>query len=184
MSGEQFPRLETDRLILREMVLEDAPQLYRYWSDSQTVQYMNIEKLKKVQEAEDMIALLNSLYEKREAVRWTITEKESGQIIGTCGYNSWEKESQRAEVGYDLGWQHWGRGFMSEALPELLAYGFQVWELHRIEAKVYPENEASRRLLNKLGFTEEGVLRKYEKRQNSYEDVILYSLLKGEFGEK
>lgn len=72
-------------------------------------------------------------------------------------------ENHRAEIAYDLGTRFWKRGYATEAVRALMEWGKESFELHRIEAKVDPRNSASIALLEKLGFSEEGLLRDYEK---------------------
>ncbi len=177
-----FLEIQTKRLLLRKMEITDASVLYEYWSDKDVTRYMNILGFESIKQAKDMIGLLNSLADSEKAFRWSIVCKGSKQILGTCGFNNWDKENQRAEIGYELGKQHWGQGFMTEALAGLISHGFGIMALNRIQALVEPENTVSRKLLRKLGFQEEGLLRQYEQVKGNFIDLMMYSILKNNSG--
>jgi ribosomal-protein-alanine N-acetyltransferase len=125
-----------------------------------------------------MIRLLNSLYTKKEGIRWVIVTKKDNEVIGTCGYNNHVKKSSRGEIGYELGREYWGNGYASEAVKEILKYGFKTMHLNRIEAFVVPEAIKSINLLEKLGFKKEGMLKEYGYWHGRYWDENIYSLLK------
>ena len=96
----------------------------------------------------------------------------------TCGYHNWYERDRRTEIDYDLSPAFWGLGFMTEALREVLRHDFEGIGLNRIQAIVHPENTRSARLLEKLGFQMEGILRQYHRVLDDYYDHLLYSLLK------
>ncbi|WHH58399.1 GNAT family protein [Petroclostridium sp. X23] len=174
-----FPILETERLILQQIIENDQDALFKYWSDDMVTRYMNISKFKDKTEALDMIQLLNSLFEEKKAIRWGIYSKDLNCIIGTCGYNSGLEEDQFiAEIGYELGREHWGKGYMAEALKSMLSYGFNFLHLNRIEAYVMVGNHQSASLLNKLGFKKEGLLREHGFYKGRFWDEYIFSLIK------
>jgi ribosomal-protein-alanine N-acetyltransferase len=181
ITGE-FPKLETDRLILRQMTLEDVPALFKIWSDPEVTKYINITAFKEESQAREMIELLNRLAEEKKAIRWAITLKEDQKVIGSGGFNTWLKEEAfRGEIGYDLDRGYWGRGIMTEVLHALISFGFGPMKLNRIEAMVEPENIASIKLLKKNGFWEEGLLREYQVSKEKFIDLQIFSLLKREY---
>ena len=174
--------IETKRLVLRKINSTDAPFLYEYWSDKEVAKYMNIVPFERISQAEEMIEFLNSLAEQEQAFRWSIIRKSNHQILGTCGFNNWDKDNQSAEIGYELGKPHWRQGFMTEALIELISHGYKNMNLNRIQARVEPMNMASRKVLKKLGFQEDGLLSEYEQAKDKFIDLILYSILKSDIG--
>ncbi len=181
--GGEIPSLESERLRLRQMEIEDSKELFRYWSDAEVVRYMNMPPFASIEDACGMINLLNGLAESEDALRWGIELKESGKLIGSCGFNMWELAgAYRGEIGYDLGREFWGHGYMSETLRMVLPYGYETMGLNRIEALVDPRNRASKALLQAFGFQEEGLLRDYQKTEAGFVDLLMYSLLKREYG--
>ncbi|TPG71137.1 N-acetyltransferase [Brevibacillus laterosporus] len=174
----------TERLLLREMTIEDAEVLYSYWSDDEVTKYMNVSSFSSVDQAKEMIQLLLDLGKEDKAYRYSIVLQETNEVIGTCGFNYIDRENNRAEVGFDLGRPFWRKGFAKEGLEALVRYGFDVHELNRIEAKVEPENVNSMLVLSKLSFVNEGLLREYQKSEEKYVDLHILSLLKKEYLDK
>ena len=108
--------------------------------------------------------------------------KENGKPVGECGFHTWNRTHSRGEIFYHLRSDEYKRkGFMSEVLPVVLAYGFRVMNLNRVEAYVDVKNIPSVRLLQKNGFTKEGVARGHYFTGQKHEDSDFYSLLKDEW---
>ncbi|WP_342719321.1 GNAT family protein [Bacillus paramycoides] len=169
--------LHTQRVHLRQMKESDSLSLFRIWSDPDVTKFMNINNFTNENQTKDMIHFLNTLSQNNKALRFTIIEKESTHIIGSCGYNSFDFENLRAEIGYDISKVFWGNGYASEAISTLVDYAFTHLKLYRIEAKVEPENVNSIKVLQKLQFTFEGTLRKSEKSAGKLIDLNIYSKL-------
>ncbi|MGF7118705.1 GNAT family N-acetyltransferase [Methanobacterium oryzae] len=175
---QKFPELNTKRLILRELRIDDAKTLFKYWSDNEVTKYLNMESFVTMQQTFRMIRVLINLFKHKEGIRWAIVRKEDNVIIGTCGFNSWIPKGSRGEIGYELGRIYWGNGYATESLKEILRYGFEEIKLNRIEAFTVPKAHKSIKLLKKLGFKKEGTLREYGYWNNQYQDENIYSLLK------
>lgn len=170
--------LHTKRLYLRKMKVSDASSLFRIWSDPDVTKFMNVSSFTREIQAKEMIELLDGLAQTNEAIRFTIIELESTKIIGSCGYNSLDFEHAKAEIGYDITKEFWGKGYASEAIYSLVEYAFMTLELNRIEAKVHPENVNSIKVLQKLNFTFEGTLRQTERVNGQFHDLNIYSKLR------
>lgn len=169
--------LYTQRLHLRKIEESDSLSLFKIWSDPDVTRFMNINNFTDENQAKDMINLLNELAQNNKAFRFTIIEKESNQIIGSCGYNFLDFENSKTELGYDISQAFWGKGYAPEAISALLDYTFIHLKLNRVEAKVELENVNSIRVLQKLKFTLEGTLRKSEKSNGKFIDLNIYSKL-------
>ena len=174
----RFPELSTNRLILRKMEKTDAKTLFQFWSDHEVTKYMNMNSFKNIEQAFYMINFLNNLFRNKEGIRWGIVRKEDNTLIGTCGFNTWIKRSSRGEIGYELGQEYWGNGYATEALKEVIRFGFEETQLNRVEAFVVSEASRSIRILEKLGFNKEGTLREYGYWNNRYWNEHIYSLLR------
>ncbi|WP_106768791.1 GNAT family N-acetyltransferase [Paenibacillus faecalis] len=170
--------LYTERLHLRKMKVSDSSSLFKIWSDPDVTRFMDVECFTDEDQAIEMIQLLDGLAQDNKAIRFSIIEIESNEIIGSCGYNSLDFENAKAEIGYDIAKASWGRGYASEAISSLLDYAFSSLNLNRIEAKVEPENINSIKVLQKLNFTFEGTLRQYERINGKFTDFNMYSKLK------
>ena len=102
-------------------------------------------------------------------------------MVGACGLVNWEAEHARAEVGFVLSREYWGRGLMAEAVRAMLRFGFERMNLNRIEARCIAENAASARVMEKAGMFYEGTLRQREYIKGAYRDIKLYAILKKGF---
>lgn len=159
--------LHTERLQLRKMKVSDSSSLFTVWSDPDVTKFMNVSCFTDVEQAKEMIKLLDDLSQDRKAIRFSIIKKESNEIIGSCGYNSLDFDNLKAEMGYDIAKSSWGRGYASEAVSTLVDHAFSSLKLNRVEAKVDPQNVNSIKLLQKLRFTLEG----------TFNDLHMYSRL-------
>lgn len=176
-----FPTLETERLILRHMTLEDADFVFRHFSDPVVCQYLMDEPpVTEYAQAREIIQFYAEPEEKTHN-RWMIVRKSDQQPIGTCGFHKWDKRYFRAEIGYDLSPSCWGQGYMVEALLSVIPHGFEQMRLNRIEALVYVGNDRSVQLLRRLGFKQEGVLRDYLCLDGEFYDHYLFALLQKEW---
>lgn len=173
-----YPTLETERLLLRQITMDDLEFVFRHFSDPQVTQYLMDEP--PVASHDEARAIIEFYLEPERKAhnRWGIVRKEDGQLIGTIGYHKWAKAFFRAEVGYDLSADSWGRGYMSEALAEVIRHGFEGMGLNRIDALVYAGNNASIRLLKRMGFQQEGLLRDYFCLNGVFYDHYLFALLR------
>jgi ribosomal-protein-alanine N-acetyltransferase len=178
--ANRFPQLETERLILRSLTSHDLEFIYQHFSDPDTTRYLqNEEPIKTRQQAQAIVDFYTEPGVQTYN-RWVIVNKSDDSPIGTCGYHRWRKRHFCAEIGYDLVKAYWNQGFMTEALTEVLEFGFGKMELNRIEALVHPGNLASIRLLEKLRFQNEGLLRDYYFKGGMFHDSLIYSLLRRE----
>ncbi|KFN01896.1 N-acetyltransferase [Bacillus clarus] len=173
-----FPKLETERLLLRELTLLDAETMFRYFSKESVIRYFGMDSFENIEQAKTTIQTFRKRYEEGGVFRWGIEKKGTDQLIGTCGFHLINSHHKRAEIGYELDDTYWGQGYASEALQAILTYGFETLDFIRLAAVVYVENEASCNLLKKAGFQEEGLLRKYMIQNDVAHDTVLYSLLK------
>jgi ribosomal-protein-alanine N-acetyltransferase len=179
--GNELPSLKTERLILRPLSLLDLEFVFHHFSDPEVNRYLLDEEPVTTREQAQAIIDFYSLPERKSYNRWVILKKTDARAIGTCGYHQWQVVHHRAEIGYDLEKASWQQGIMTEALRAMLSYGFERMGLNRVEALVYIENDASIRLLERLGFQKEGLLRQYFRREDTYYDHWLLSLLKVEW---
>ena len=179
----EFPRLETERLVLRRMTLDDAEFYLRHFSDPDIVELSAFEAPRDIEAARaELLAYCIENFERSTGIRWGISRKPDPALIGTCGFHQWVKEGgYRARIGYDLAAAHRRKGIMTEALAAMLAYGFGTMRLHRIEALVDPRNIGSVRTLEKLGFHLDGVLREDSCFRGRFIDDAVYSLLEQEW---
>ena len=94
--------------------------------------------------------------------------------MGNCGYHTWWLDHNKAELGYWLNERSRGKGYMTEALETIIKFGFNEMNLHRIEAYINPDNLSSRKLVEKLGFSEEGMIRENYRINGKYLEQCVY----------
>lgn len=177
----RFPELASKRLILKQPTRADADAVLRMFRDQEVLRFYNVDFLSSRQEAVSLIEQRRRRYEVGHGIRWGIYVRESREYVGSCGFELLHRAWHFAEIGYELGREHWGRGYMTEALRAMLGYGFESLDLHRVEAQVEPPNEASRTVLRKLGFQEEGVARERGYWRGEFHDLVQFGLLRREF---
>ncbi len=175
-----FPQLETKHLVLRRITPEDAPALFRILGDDEVTKHYDDTTFTDVAQAKAQIEAWENGYKARRCVRWGITRRGEGKMIGTCGFYGIHTWHMRGSIGYELARAHWRLGIMCEALGRLVEFGFNELGLNRIDAVVIPENEASIKLLEKLGFHNEGLLKEYENwGAKGFSDLYMLALTKG-----
>ena len=179
--ADPFPMIKTDRLVLCQLQIEDTVVLHEYWSDEAVTEYFTIDPFTNIKETIEMVEVLKNLFRCRQGIRWAIVRKNDSKVLGTCGFHNLKPEHLRVEMGYELGKKYWGQGFMAEALTAILDYGFNVMQVNRIEAFVNQGNGRSVRILEKMGFKLDGLLRNYEFARGKFVDQYCYSLLKSDY---
>jgi ribosomal-protein-alanine N-acetyltransferase len=144
-----FPRLETERLVLRNLRSDDVPALFQNYSDQEITQYFFERPFSRLEQAQDIVRAFIQENEQGQGLTWAVTHKGDDTLIGTCGY---QVESARcAEVGFDLAKTHWGQGLMSEAVRAVIRYGFEHVGFDEIKAHTYAKNVRAVRLLERVG---------------------------------
>jgi len=175
-----MPVLETERLRLRALELADADALHGVFSDPEVMRYWSDPPHTDRAQTEAMIERILSAFERREILQWGIEHKEVGRLLGTVTLIA-DGSQPRAELGYILGREHWGRGFAGEAQRRAIDFAFEDLGLHRLEADTHPDNAASLRSLERLGFRREGLLRERWIVAGDVSDSAILGLLASEW---
>jgi len=173
-----FPQLETQRLILRQVVPADVHEIFFFRSNPTVLQYINKDPQTELEQAMAHIQLLTDNVDNNTGIAWGMALKEQpGTLIGTLGLWRLEKENYRAEIGYVMHPNHYGKGLMSEAVAAACHYGFYQMGLHTIMASINPENDGSRKVLLRNGFLKEGYFRENYHQNGVFYDSEVYGLL-------
>lgn len=176
-----LPDLNSDRLILRKILLSDAEDIFEYASVDEVTKYLTWQTHKTIGDTKQFIYLVTQNYMDADPGSWAIYHKEDKKVIGTIGFVEYVGTHRRAEVGFALSHKYWNKGITSEALRLVLDFGFNYMELMRVEARCYTENLASQAVLKKCGFIYEGTLRNHVIVHDRCVDLQMYSLLKSEY---
>lgn len=176
-----LPTLDTPRLQLRKVVLDDAHDMYRYANDPEVSRYVLWDVHRTLADSLSFVRGIIDKYEMGQVAEWCVQEKSTSRMIGTCGFVHMDGEHSRAEIGYALGRRSWGQGYASEAVQAVVKLAFAQLKLNRLEARCMLANAASRRVLEKAGLRHEGILRQHVRRGQQYFDVHLYAMLREDY---
>jgi len=176
--------LYTQDLILRELNPEIYNQVMVSFSDSEIKTFFGLPSDEELQN-EKLRFQQGMTMSGKSFLYFHLLDKINGVVMGWCGYHTWFTQHLRAEIGYVLNEDVYkGKGYMSQALPAVIKYGFETMNLHRIEALISPDNIPSLKLIKRSGFTEEGILREHYMKSEKLEDSIIFSLLRQEYFQK
>lgn len=179
-----YPKIETDRLLLRMVRRRDAEELYELCRRPETSRFSLWSPHGSLRETKNFIAYRLSQYRKRECMFFVIEEKATGRVIGTCSYVSMDADYKIAEIGYSILSDLWNKGFATETAEALTGYAFNRIGVQRVFARVIPRNTASARVLLKLGFRFEGTQKKGFFYKNRIDDVNVYGITDDMYFEK
>lgn len=179
-----FPELESERLLFRSISSDDSKEIFLIRSDDEVMKYLDTNKHTSIEESINLIISIQESYKNKTGINWAIVEKETNSFAGYFGFWRIIPEHCRAEIGYALKPEFWGKGFMAETLNVMLKFGFQTLKLHSVEANVNPNNAASIKALEKTGFKKEAYFRENFLFNKEFLDSVIYSLLEKDMTNK
>ncbi len=177
------PSLKTDHLLLRPFQLSDAPDVQRLAGAKEVAAGTFLPHPYEDGMAEQWIADQEQAHEEGTAVSFAITLADNAMFIGSIGLDIVQIH-RHARLGYWLGIPYWNQGYGTEAVNAVLRYGFMQLNLHRIYSPHFQGNDASGRVLQKVGMTYEGRMREHYVRFDRFVDLELYGMLKRDFMER
>lgn len=185
MEQKTIPTLETERLILRPVVIDDADDMFLY---AKTYQVTRMTRFKPHQSVEDSKKVIEHVFLSRPKKGWpeafAITLKNNGRMIGTCDFWPISASEGVYEMGYALNPRFWGLGLMTEAASAVLQFAFESYKVRRMELKHLQSNPASGAVAKKLGFEQEGIKRQAARFEDGYDDLVCYGLLQEEYYDR
>lgn len=180
ITNPNFPRIETNRLLLTHLLDSDAAKVFSLFSDSRIIEFYDLEAFTKEDEARSWIHKHRGRFENGEGIRWAIRHKEKGLLLGTCGFNALADRQHSGEIGYEISPDYWGDGIATEAVRAIIEWAFTTGlklPLRRIVARTMLNNEASAGLLKKLGFHEEAIGKRAGHWKGAFHDLRIFVLL-------
>jgi len=174
-------RLATPRLELRPFRHSDAADLFAVYSHPEVYRHVPIGGWTHIDEAHQRIARDINMMASGDYVRLAVERSEDERVLGEVLLFNFVRDSRRAEIGYALARDAWGGGYVREALPPLIDLAFGRLELRRLEAEIDPRNVASAKVLERLGFRHEGLLRQRWIVRGEISDSGLYGLLSADW---
>ena len=179
--GDELPALSGRKVDLRSLREDDAPALLDIFGNAEVTKFWSSPPLPDLAAARAAIADIHTLFTRRELFQWAVCTRDGGEVVGTCTLHHLESAHRRAEIGFALRRDMWGRGVASDAVTTLIGFSFDTLALHRLEADADPDNERSLRVLERQGFRREGYLRERWHHLGELRDGVLLGLLKREW---
>lgn len=172
------PTIETQRLLIRPLAMSDDEAIFAYASDPEVTRHVIFETHRTIEDSRTFIQKALDMYEKCEPCPLAIALRKGGKMIGSIGYHNWNPLHRRIEIGYALSKEYWNQGIVTEAAGALINALFSGLELVRIEALCDHRHTASARVMEKVGMSYEGTLRKYVFAKDEFRDMKIYSILR------
>lgn len=176
-----FPIIESDRLLLRQVSKDDVDEVIALRGNPENMKYIPRPLVTTTAMALEHIAMITEKIEQNIGINWAITLKGNTKLLGIIGHYIIKPQDYRSEIGYMLLPEYHNKGITAEAINVVLNYGFEVLNLHSVEAIIDPNNIASAKVLEKNGFKKEAHLKENIFWNNRFYDSEIYSLLNRNF---
>jgi ribosomal-protein-alanine N-acetyltransferase len=171
---KEFPLLGTDRLLLRQFTGTDLENVFLGLSHPDVIRYYGV-SYDSLEATKAQMKFFEDLEKEETGMWWAVCSPDGETFYGAGGLNSFSKVHRKAEIGFWLLPDHWGKGFMTEAIPAICRYGFEKMKIHRIEGLVESDNSACRKAMGKLGFTCEGTMSDCEVKNGKFISLAIYA---------
>ncbi len=172
-----FPILKTERLLLRQFIDSDLGNVFRGLSHPDIIKYYGV-SYQTLEATKAQMKFFADLEENETGIWWAVCSPDNKTFYGGGGLNSLSKEHKKAEIGFWLLSDYWGKGFMTEAMPLICNYGFNQLGIHRIEGIVETENLLCKKAMEKLQFVHEGTMKECEIKNGKFISLDIYAMLK------
>ncbi|WP_175946916.1 GNAT family N-acetyltransferase [Burkholderia pyrrocinia] len=169
--------LNTSRLVLRPLRDADAQAFFEIWSDAEAMRYFSFAPMTHIEQAAERVARNLRTSTSGQDFVCVLESRKTGETLGECALFHANEQCRRAEIGFSLRRKYWSGGYMREAASAVIDHAFGALRLNRLEADIDPRNVASARLLERLGFVREGLLRERWIVGDEVSDSALYGLL-------
>ena len=177
----EHPQIDTARLRLRAPKAADVDAVYTLFSNPDVMRYWSRGPMQRRSEAEAYVRTQHENFARREAIGWIVADRDSDAMLGTCSLYDMQPRHLRSGIGYAVLPSQQQRGYATEAVRAATPWAFDTLHLHRLEADTHPDNEASARVLERLGYRCEGTLRDRFLTEHEIQDSRVYALLEDEF---
>lgn len=171
---DKFPIIQHECFKLRELTSDDAEMFYNYMTNENVSRFLSDEDIPKdLISAKSELAYWSGLFKNKRSIYWGIAI--SNQLIGTCGFNNWNRTHKRCEISYDLSYDYWGQGIMTDVINIVTNFAFEKMEVNRVQATAAIDNVGSIKVLEKNNYVVEGRLAKYGILHDISKDYYIYS---------
>ena len=173
----EFPILQTERLLLRQFVDTDLEKVFKGLSHPEIIKYYGV-SYQTLEATKEQMTFFADLEKNGTGIWWAVCSIDNKTFYGAGGLNSLNKEHKKAEIGFWLISDFWGKGIMKEAMPLICNYGFNNLGLHRIEGIVETENKNCKNAIAKLNFKHEGTVKECEVKNGKFISLDIYAMVK------
>jgi ribosomal-protein-alanine N-acetyltransferase len=178
------PMIETQGLILRKIEMNDANRMFEYiFSDHRVMDNLIKGPHQSITETINRLTEITNQYVSEKFCYWGIVVKETGELIGTIDLFNINEDTENCEVGYNIGFNWWNKGYGTEALHAVVEFAFRIMDIHKISATHNIDNPASGKIMLKVGMKREGIIRHMIRKNNQYKDCGIYGILQQEYFE-
>jgi ribosomal-protein-alanine N-acetyltransferase len=177
MNFDPFPNLTTERLYLRAIDMSDAQDIFVLRSNVDAMKHIARPIAKTIDDIKQLIEKIQTMITQNKGIAWGITKREENRIIGTISFHIVDVDNHRATTGYMLLPSMWKQGIVTEGLNAVLQYGFDIMNLHSIEAHIDPANIASKNVLLRCGFVQEASFHENYFYEGKYLNTDVFCLL-------
>ena len=171
-----FPQITTDRLLLRQFTKDDLENVYNGLSHPDVIKYYGV-SYHTLEATKEQMEWFANLEKEEKGIWWAVCSKDNSTFYGGGGFNDVDKTNRKAEIGFWLLPEYWGKGIMKEAMPLMINHAFTEMNLHRIEGYVDHENSKCKKAIVKLDFQLEGTMRDYEIKDGKFTSCDIYAKL-------
>lgn len=178
---KDVPVLESERMIYKKIVPENSADMFEYSCLEDVTRYLLWTPHVSLTQTERYIKLLQKKYDSGAFWDFGLTDKESGKFIGTCGITSFDDKEKSIEIGYVLSPSFWGKGYATEAARTVMKFCFDTFGADKICAKFMEGNNASMRVMTKLGMKLEGIYKNSMFVKGEYKTIYVYEVTKEDF---
>jgi [ribosomal protein S5]-alanine N-acetyltransferase len=172
------PPIKTPRLLLRELEVEDADAMFAFLRDKRLTRYVAWEQHRSIEQTVFYLMTVEAAYREAGLKEWGVFLADTGLLVGTCGFVRTDEAHSRAEIGYTIGFDHQNNGYATESASAIMRFGFEKLGFYRVEAQIVVDNEASARVLEKIGMKREATLEGRVKIRGRFRDVAMFAKLR------
>jgi ribosomal-protein-alanine N-acetyltransferase len=179
MISTEFPELKTDRLLLRQFNENDLENVFKGLSHPDIIQYYGV-SYQTLEDTKEQMKFFADLELTGTGIWWAVCSPDNQTFYGAGGLNNLSKAHKKAEIGFWLLTDFWGKGIMTEAMPLICDYGFEHLGLHRIEGFVETDNANCKSAMAKLKFQHEGTMQDCEIKDGRFISLDIYAKIRNE----
>lgn len=174
MTPSEFPTFKTERLLLRQFINADLENVFKGLSHPEVIKYYGV-SYQTLEHTKKQMEFFADLEKNGTGTWWAVCTADNKIFMGACGLNNLNQQLGKAEIGFWLFPEYWGKGILSEALPLICNFGFVKLGLQRIEGFVETENIKSKKVMERLGFLSEGTMTDFEFKDGKFISLEVYT---------